>query len=371
MMKSDTNKVKAGRLTGLDVLRSLAMLMIVAWHFFQQAVGTSLYPATGTGCFNYAVSELLVVCSSVCVNIFVLISSYFLVDKPFNGSRIISLWLQVVFYSAGLALIFFFLKPGSISLAGLVGSFFPVSTYAYWFFTVYFGFVCLAPFLSKIALSLSRRDYRLLLLVLIIICCTFVLIVPFGNVMGANRGSSLIWFIALFFWGGYLKRFDDGGKSPLYLRAFWISALCVLCFCVAKAFFRVHNGAPGFSLEQPAYNGWAFLLSVPLFLYFKNKSFREGLVYNILKSVAPFTFGVYLFSENIHIRTLMWKGDIPWGAYIDKVWFIPLALAVIVGVFFISVGIDYLRALLFKVLKVPEMCSRLSGRIGRIINRIM
>lgn len=66
---------------------------------------------------------------------------------------------------------------------------------------------CLAPFLSSLVAALTRPRYKRLLLVLTLLGCTFTMGFPFGDAMGASKGFSLIWFVVLFFFGGYFQRF--------------------------------------------------------------------------------------------------------------------------------------------------------------------
>lgn len=358
------------RQTGLDLLRSIAMLMIVIWHFSLHIIGSNPFPTSPVGLGNYLVLEFLLVCCSVCVNVFILISSYFLVDKPFNGARMLQLWLQVVFYSAGISLLFFFLNPGSLSGKELLKSFFPVSNNRYWFVSIYFAYACLAPFLSRIARTLSRRDYQVLLLVLIAFCCTFALNIPLGNLMGASKGYSLLWFIALFFWGGYFKRFNIHTDSGRLLYYYFGLALIVTLLYVTKNFFRIKGGEAGPIIELSAYNGLAFLLSIPLFLYFLKADFNQSFLVRSLTATAPYAFGVYLIHEHLLLRGFLWGDSFSWLSYLDRPWWILLVLGFVIVLYFLCAGIDFLRAKVFSALGVPERCSRVWQSITEKVNSI-
>ena len=134
-----------------------------------------------------------------------LISSYFLIDKPFNFRRILKLWVQAVFYGVIIFLIAHIASPNEYPLKSLLPFFVPVLRSPWWFFTCYTGLVCLAPFLSKTANSLSESQYRTFFVILLLFGCTLTVGIPYGDIMGGNKGFSLIWFIVLFFIGGFFE----------------------------------------------------------------------------------------------------------------------------------------------------------------------
>ena len=151
------------RQINLDVLRSLAMLMVVIWHFFYYVIGAHPFPTSKLGIANYVLSEIIVICSNVHVNTFILLTSYFLLDRPFNAKRILLLWFQVVVYSIGLCLLGGATYAKGLVFGDILHAFFPITNKTYWFFTDYLGLVILAPFLSKTASALSKKDYLYLL----------------------------------------------------------------------------------------------------------------------------------------------------------------------------------------------------------------
>ena len=246
----------------LDVLRSLAMLMVVTWHFLMHGLNVSRVNIIDVvegdiGKINYLFSQFSMVFCSACVNLFVLISGYFLVSKPFNWKRVILLWLEVLFYGITIGLLFYILRPGSVSVGELLSYLRPVTGDNYWFFPKYFGLVCLAPFLSVAVNNLSQAQYKRLLLVLFLLGCTISGSFPFGEIMAVSKGFSLIWFVVLFFWGGYLKRFPVRMNSRQALFACLATSFVGFGFILSKALFR-HTMV----FEIPAYNSFAFFISL-------------------------------------------------------------------------------------------------------------
>lgn len=83
------------RETNIELLRIVAMIMIILHHLAIYLRNTKV-PLTTTGrCLTTSFFGL----GKLGVNIFVLISGYFLINSKFKTKKVIKLWLQVVFYS--------------------------------------------------------------------------------------------------------------------------------------------------------------------------------------------------------------------------------------------------------------------------------
>lgn len=353
------------RQENFEVLRSIAMVMIVICHLYGYAIGDNPFSISTRGVSNYLLSEFLVVCSSVCVNVFILISSYFSFNRPLNLKRITLLWLQIVFYSLLLTSLSIIVSSSAIPWKELIRSLFPVTNYAYWFCTVYFGFVFFTPFLSKMVMALSRKEHEMLLIVLFVFCCTFSHNIPLGERMGLNNGFSLLWFIAIFFWGSYFKRFEIPVSKKTSYLLFFGSALLIGLLFGGKAYFMLKSGHPSLSIKFPTYNGFSFPLSLLLFLAFKKTSCQKGAVSHFLVKAAPFSFGVYLISEHPFIRPLLWQESVPWLSLQDDIWFIPVAVFLCFFIFLSGVFIDWLRSLFFSLIHIPDLAEKVYDRIAR------
>ena len=94
-MSTDIGKQK-GRMIGLDILRILSMVLITFRHFIGYAGLTDAVEALSVN--GILISVLNVLCGSA-VNVFVLISGYFLIDSRFKWSRVLRIWGETFFYS--------------------------------------------------------------------------------------------------------------------------------------------------------------------------------------------------------------------------------------------------------------------------------
>ena len=361
-------KPKTARQSNFEVLRVLAMFLVVLFHYHWNSNVATAQPGSPVGWCNWLFSQSAFVLSSCAVDTFLLISGYFLIDKDFNWKRMIRLWVQTAFYTAGIWLLAYFLTPGQASLKNVLDGLHPIGSVSSLFVTGYFGMVLLAPFLSKAVISLTKQQYKLFLYVLVFVSCMFVGGFPYGNVFGYNRGYGMFWYITLFFVAGYIRRFDvDLGKRGNRLL-FWSVFGCVVLWCAGKGLVKHFvQGAP-LVMESPAYNGFASVLAVALFLLFKGVKFKDSAIVRGIVWMAPFTFGVYLIHDHPWVRNFIWS-RLPEWCGLDSLLYIPAILIFAMLVFVICMGIDFLRAKLFQYAGVDWLSQKLAGFCEKMVTK--
>lgn len=141
------------RVSNLELVRILSMLFIVAnhyvWHGGSAVTGTNITIAYLFG--NYA---------QIGVALFVMVGSWFLVEKKFSINRPFNLWKQLVFYSFTFTLLVKVLFPEKSSLYQLVTCFFPVIFSKYWFVVPYLFLLFLHPFINHILSFCTKQQIR-------------------------------------------------------------------------------------------------------------------------------------------------------------------------------------------------------------------
>lgn len=198
------------RQSNFELLRCLAMFTIVLWHSISHGFMEHIVVdvATLTHILNYGISQILLSLCCVSVNVYVMITGYFLYDKGFRLDRIFKIWFQTFFYSLIIAIFFFLVLPSygieCFSLRKLL----PYWGGAYWFVVDYLALLVIAPFLSKASSRMDKKTYNLLLLVITVIGCSIFPFQPGGNHLFFYYGYSLVWFVCLYITGCYLRRFS-------------------------------------------------------------------------------------------------------------------------------------------------------------------
>lgn len=356
------------RQANFEILRVVAMLMIVFWHFIQNVMmkKTVISEPAFLSILNYTVLQYSMILCSIGVNLYVMITGYFLVDKPFKSNRFVRVWVQTVFYSVGVALLFYFLLPEKYTMKDVLVGFIPIHSCSYWFVTDYLGLILVAPFLGKAARSMTHPQYIKLLLVIFLIGTNFIGGYPFGDVMGFNLGYSLIWFICLFFIGAYIRIFENKIPQKNYFKLYLIISGIVFLWFVIRHFIKTGFSFNGLSYKDLHYNSFPIILAFFLFVWFKRYRFKNNHIAEVIVRMAPYTFGVYLIHNNRFISHWIWNQI----SHIDSTYSIPIALFATFLIFIICVIVDLFRKFLFKLTYLDIIISRISVYIDIFISNI-
>lgn len=97
-MKAMTKK----RIPNFEIIRVLAMYFIVVWHFirhglFQDSAPT--YSFSIGGFLDYSIMQIIMIITVMAVNLYVLITGYFMIKSKPRWDKIPHLWFQVFIYS--------------------------------------------------------------------------------------------------------------------------------------------------------------------------------------------------------------------------------------------------------------------------------
>lgn len=343
------------RLTNIELLRIISMLMILSLHLL-------VFSGLLTTYNNFSIRSLFVwTLESICfvaVNCYVLISGYFLVDSNFNYKKICKLWITVFFYSTSIYIILLFTKKIDLTMKSAISSIFPISLGNYWFATTYIVLYILSPFLNLLIHSLNKKQYQHLLILIVSIFSIWATFIPQGNTINYGGSYSISWFICLYFIAGYLKIFykNNSIKNYIYLLGYvFLSCINVLLY------FGLTKLNSSFIRPDFLYNYYSItitLASICLFLFFKNIKIKNAFFNKLIYFFAPTTFGIYLIHENSNIRQLLWS---KFYFIADTNIMIMILLIMIVPfiLFFIFAIIDKIRILIFKLFENLRKTNKL------------
>lgn len=342
------------RETNFEVLRTVAMFFIVVYHCLTHGVGDGY--GFNTNCSitlsNALFSDLMLIFSSIAVNLYVMISGYFLVDLNFKASRIVRTWSYACFYSFIITVLFMVLALVPFNATSVGKSLFPISSDAYWFVTQYIGLLILSPFLAIIACQLTYRQYLALLMGGAILCLSIIPDFPLGKRFYVAHGNSVWSFAYLFMIAGFVKHHLK--KVPM-ARLSMIVLLLTLLILVCEVVGGYHNGS--ISLYWLNYNGLVLMLSVAVFVLVRQLHVPERGFWNVLVKAAPYTFGVYLIHDHLLVRDWLWN-TVSLSSYCDKCLYPFMVIGICLVVFVTCAVIDAVRKKLFAVIGIDKLIAK-------------
>ncbi len=308
-------------------LRIIAMLLIVATHFFAADGKSVTLPHTS---LRFAAHESLIMSGQIGVTLFVLISAYFLSNNDFSRmlskqtGRLAKLWTQVFFYSvlgvAVYALLSRLMRAmlpkelcGYLSTRNVVGSLFPIIFNNYWFITAFFVLMLIAPYVNIVFNALNQKQAIGFIVIVVGITLLWKFVnpqIPYFN--------DVAYLLSIYMIGAFIRKYENHLANISVLTACAVTllcyALCVIGTCAVQRGFiltRVLNYPGNLFIAGP---GASPLLSVIVgatwFLYCAQRFNRTTVTYSkfgtIVAKVSPATFGVYLIHENFLIKPLLW-----------------------------------------------------------------
>jgi len=301
MEKTDSIKT---RNIGLDLLRIIAMLLIILLHSVDHS-GVIEAAAGGTTAV-YAYTKLVFALSKVCVNCFVMISGYFLVTSRFRLSKLAALWLETVFYSLVIRLIFIAAGAKAFSITSVVSCLFPVVTGRYWFITIYFGLYVVAPFLNIAVGAMNKRQHTALNVVLFLLFSVLSSIHPSIAGMNSGGGWGLAWFIVLYLAAAWFRLYyKPNGKAAFKLHLWVVISALIMLFDVITRGIPVLKAIAG---NLYRYDSVAvYIATLCLFAAFLNININGNATSGIITKLSAATFGVYLIHAHADVSPWLWE----------------------------------------------------------------
>ena len=348
---NDIKTVKE-RLYSLDLLKVLCMFMIVLGHGF-------LYGGTAAGIhpegLQGPLASLVATLGVGSVNIFILISGFFLSSQDFRLSRIIKLWLQVEFYSLLIMVLNMTVMGNDVSMKDMLIMIFPVSYNHFWFISAYFGLSLLSPLLNWCIVAMNKRQHFTAVFILVFCFSLWSEIIPRSDPFGAGWGYCLTWFIVLYMTASYLRRYINREMIRTRKAFLYYLLLVVLIFfgnmlmnSLSHRFTFLQDYDMGSYFSR--YNCiLVYAASVALFLAFLGMNIQSSFGKKVIGFVSKLTLGVYLIHGGPYTSHPVWKiffsfldikGD---NLYVSKV------ILASVLIFISCIALDWIRSLVFSL----------------------
>ena len=411
------------RQLSLELLRIFAMFLIVCHHF---AVHGAIHAGKISELLQNSFLKIIWVQflasgGKLGVNLFVLITGFFLIKRPPKPSSLVKLYVTTATFSLSIYFIFFLWGKIDFSFSDGIDNLFPISTGRYWFITCYAVLFLLAPFLGlslrkiysiqdpvfqntpphpiipysfdniRIKLKeclkniflfqwffkyepslIEKRGFIIGLSLNIILTILFSLL-PFFVLKGRWPSfyvNDLVWFVVLFCWASFFSYFS----ISIYKKSFY-----VLIFCILFLFTRITYLDILLLKGKVSGIDWLFsssqistlilFISLWIFLYFKDLSLGDHLVVKkMITFFASATLGVYLIHDNNYVRGIIWSSifDTKKHFYSDS--FLLWSIYVILIVYFSCTILD--RFVAFFERPLFEVISQKMSKVDQTFKEI-
>lgn len=355
---------KKNKHIGIELLRIISMLMVITLHLMLKG----RFAESSNTVVNIE-AWILVFLSSVAVNCYVLISGYFLSERQFKLYRVFNTYAQTWCYSVLTFVVLVLIHGIEFSKGELLKSLLPLSFNNYWFVTNYILLLFIAPIINIAINHMDKKQMKYSLFVLAgFFCVLNTILTPLAVPFDGSGGFSLVWFIVLYFTGAYIKRFGFlKHKSRIYVLVY----LGITCLCVGLHFICARFNISTIDMVLQNYNSvLMYAGSICLFLAFLSLKMKENLLGRIILYIAPLSFAAYLIHESIGLKVYLWKVINLETIPVNGVSFIGFTLAFVIGLFISCALIEFVRKLLFSLLKLDELITLVSEKIHNKIVRI-
>lgn len=333
------------RESNFELLRIISILLIISFHYVYKS-GYQLEHLT----FNSYIIKTIWFFGELGVNLFVLITGYFMVKGKISAKKIVKLILEVYFYNLINVLLYSYYTGFKLRSIVLL---FPVIFSRYWFVSAYLIIYLLSPFFNKLIYNMSKSEFQKLLIITVFIWGIIQTI--FG--IFANSTETLLfytrflWLIIVYFIGAYIRLYDIkflNTKTKAIKTA--LISFGAMVFSIGFIYlFR--NSFAKIGLEEYAYlykpnNVFMMLLSMSVFQYFKQIKIKEIKVINVLASTS---LGIYMLHDGLFC-TILWQNILDTKTRLEGPLPICYIIATTIIIYIIGVIVDLIRQLFEKLI---------------------
>ena len=306
------NKVATvSRNYSLDLLRIVAMLMIVLFHACYGPINYNFLND-----FNKIIFSFLLHFGQIGVTLFMLITGYFSYKSTKkHKDKIIYILYSIWFFFLFNILLFVIFK-GEYH----IDEYFvlPVSSYMFWYASSYVVILLLAPYFNKLINIISQSEHKNLLIILFVVLTVCPTLYSFYNGVVENGWifTRFFWFVFMYFLGSYISKYQKESNFLNRERKYFILLTCfslvmMMTFMfIVKIFLSLINPKIQMHLMWSINSPITLLTSFSIFMVFvKTQISNKSRVARILQKISTYTLDIYL-SHNLNAYYAIFASEI-------------------------------------------------------------
>ena len=228
------------RQSNMELLRILSIIGVLFLHYNDPTYGAA-YNYTIYGSINLIILDLFQAFSICAVNVFILISGYFLVNSNTRSLfKPVKLLFEVFFITI---VNYAYLVASGKYYLSLLAYLYSVST-LYWFIGIYISLYLISPFINVIVNNINRKSMTVLVILLVVLFSIQPTAIDLTNFItddnfnyfsnigyyGSQAGFTIVNFVMMYTIGGVLRACKDRVTSvpkSRYLLGYIILSIIV------------------------------------------------------------------------------------------------------------------------------------------------
>ena len=304
--------------SGIELLRIIAIFMVIGVHLLDY--GKYFETASQIDGVVQSSALLLRIFVRSAVNIFLIISGYFMVNQKFDlkksYSRVFKIYLSILFYSVVLSIIALAVGASARYSLGITSSttfivlkmLTPISAQTWYFLSSYIFVMLLAPFVNIALTNITKKQYQVLLAVSGFIMSVWLYLgsIDFFRYVandyghdGILAGKNVFSFLFMYIIGGYIGMHTNKNEKP----KFRYLVLAFVSLLTNYFIFTRLNDVLGYKYAVLPYaNPFVIMVSVFMFMFFKDLHFKS----RIVNAIGGATLGIYAISDFWLVRYWLW-----------------------------------------------------------------
>ena len=330
-----------GRNSSIELLRIIAMFMILMHHFIvHNGYDISQLPLGPEKIFFQLI---MAGGGKVGVVIFFSISAWFFLDREQTiKSNLKRVWImerELLFWSLILMAFYLVFDRADLGMKLMVKSVMPLSMDLWWYATAYAIFLALLPFLSK-GLKALGREYHLALAATMLVIWGLTSFIP-GMVRISDSFFAFIYlFILISAYKWYLR--------PLSTKQIWALTLAGAGFVLFYTAVSIILGLFGINKGIFITRDWKLpmvMIGFGMFLLFDRVTFHS----RIINRIAQSAFAVYLITDYAASEKLLWVQLFNLQDLLQQPLAILRILGILLAIYVVCTLLGFIRQALFAI----------------------
>ncbi len=338
------------RNAGIDLLRLLASLMIIMHHLLSYGGLAAMFPPLSRSDLFYQGLNVFAYCG---VNLFGLITGYTGAGRRWKLSRLVELWIQIVFTGVAVMVLYRLLSGTAFTRRDWLHFLLPLSHNTYWYFNAYLVMYLLLPLVQPGLDAVNRRTYTTVLVLLTLVLTVFPLFLK-EDVFRLVVGYHALWLLVLYVTGYYLRRFGTGGLSKAALPVWLVCLALAIAGRFLMEYLKIQGRfAKDATMLEKYTSPLMYIGSAAMLLTFADLRLPKAIA-KAAACLSPLAFGVYLIhGHDLIYQHLLVYCFVPYGG-LSGLALLGLFAGVALGIFLISLALDRLRLGLFRLIRLHE-----------------